>query len=256
MASCPGRIEDVSALLDGELEPEDELEIRRHLDECDVCRAWRAHFESIANEARRWLPPARAPRLLGQRLESERMLPSRRRRAHGRRRLRIVIGAVAIAGAGALLFVVRPPDGDSWSARLVADHARLVVAGARLAVTSSDPQEVSSALSERLPFRVAVSEIEDAQLLGGQDCSLPGGRAAYLQYQIDGERVSVFVRPGTDGRAIGESVRPGCVEISADETLCTFPGPRGAPQQTIAVVARAASTAETFRQAGAVVSAY
>jgi len=39
MSNCEGQLEALSALLDGELGPEEELELRRHVDARDTCWA-------------------------------------------------------------------------------------------------------------------------------------------------------------------------------------------------------------------------
>ena len=236
MASCPGRVEELSAFLDGELSSDEELELRRHLDACDVCAAWRVQLEALSKSVAGSLRRERAPRTLANRVGRLR-LPAWRRRD-------IAAAAAAAALVGAALLVGRNDAGDAAAARLVDDHRRLVSAEAALAVPSSDPVAVARGLSARLPFRVAVAEVEGAQLRGGQDCSLAEGRAAYLQYEREGERVSVFVAPSLTPAPGAEPCR-----TVTGVTLCTFAGPR----ETVAVVASRPETAHAFRSAAWVV---
>jgi anti-sigma factor RsiW len=236
MASCSGRLEEISAFLDGELCADEELELRRHLDACDVCAAWRMQLEALSKSVAGSLRQERAPRTLANRVARLRP-PARRRRA----------GAAAAAAAalvGAALLVDRNGAGDGAAARLVGDHRRLVAPETALAVLSSDPDAVARGLSARLPFPVAVAEVEGARLRGGQDCSLAEGRAAYLQYEREGERVSVFVVPSLLPASGAEPCRS-----LAGVTLCTFAGPR----ETVAVVASRPETAHAFRSAAWVV---
>jgi anti-sigma factor RsiW len=134
--------------------------------------------------------------------------------------------------------------GDAAAVRLVEDHRRFVSGETALAVPSSDPGAVARGLSARLPFQVAVAEVAGAQLRGGQDCSLAEGRAAYLQYEREGERVSVFVAPRLTPGAGAEPCR-----TVAGVTLCTFAGPR----ETVAVVGPRPETARAFRSAARIV---
>lgn len=236
MSSCAGRVEEISALLDGELASDEELELRRHVDTCEVCAAWRTHLEAFSRGMAGSLGRERAPRTLAHRVA--RLEPSAWRRwtAAGI--------ATAAALVGAALLLGRTNGGEASASRMVADHRRLASGEAALAVPSSDPSEVARDLSARLPFRVVVADVAGARLRGGQDCSLNEGRAAYVQYERGGERVSVFVAPYlTPGRG-DEPCR-----AVAGETLCTFAGPR----QTVAVVARRPETALAFQRAAWIV---
>ena len=235
MSSCPGRVEEISAFLDGELVSDEELELRRHLDACDVCAAWRACLESLSRGVASSLGRERAPRTLANRIERLRPPTSRRR---------VVAGlATAAALVGAALLLSPTDGGDAAAVRLIEDHRRLISGETSLAVPSSDPSEVARGLSARLPFRVAVADVAGASLRGGQDCSLTEGRAAYLQYEHEGERISVFVAPHLTPGPRGEPCR-----TVAGETLCTFAGPR----ETVAVVA-SPETAHAFQKAAWIV---
>ncbi len=235
MSSCEGRLEALSALLDGELAPEEELDLRRHVDTCDACQAWRVQLEGLSSAVAHSIGRERAPRPLALRVRRLETVSWRGRAA--------AAAAAAAVVFAALLFFGRTPGGGSASL-LIHDHHRFVSGASALAVSSSDPGAVSRGLAGRLPFRVAVASVEGAQLRGGHDCSLPEGRAAYLQYEREGERVSVFVAPHLTP---GPGAEP-CRTI-AGETLCTFPGPR----QTVAVVARRPETALAFQNAAWIV---
>lgn len=67
-SSCPGRLEEISALVDGELAPDEELELRRHADECATCTAWRAQLEALSASVARSLGRERAPHALSERV--------------------------------------------------------------------------------------------------------------------------------------------------------------------------------------------
>lgn len=239
MASCQGRLEALSAFLDDELAPEEELELRRHVDVCDTCRAWQVQLEALSTGVADSIGRERAPQPLVHRV--------RRLQTSSWRVRAVVSAAVGAAFLSALVFLGRMPASDASASRLVEDHLRFVSGETTLALVSSDRAAVARGLAARLPFQVAIAEVAGAQLLGGQDCSLPGGRAAYLQYEYQGERVSVFVAPSRLPPAPG--VEP-CRSV-AGATLCTFAGPR----QTLAIVASRLGSAQAFRRAAWIVEA-
>jgi anti-sigma factor RsiW len=278
MASCPGRIEDISAFLDGELDRDEELELRRHLDDCELCTAWHDRLELFSEGLARSLGRERAPASLARRVGGL-------RRPTWPQRVGIGLAGMAAVFAAALL-LDRTTDGTDgangqgeWEVdgflhqgavdprserhaaaalQLIEDHHRWTSGETTLVVSSSDASEIARGLSARLPFRVGVAGITGARLRGGQDCSLTEGRAAYLQYERAGELVSVFVAPhlvaGTDdGHGEGDEGSGSTGEAScrriADNVLCTFRGPR----ETVAVVATRPETARSFQRAAWIV---
>jgi len=238
MSSCEGRLEALSTLLDGELAPEEELELRRHVDTCETCHAWRAQLEALSTGIADSIGRERAPRQLALRVRRLETVSWRGRAAAA------TAAAVVVVAVAALVFFGRTSPGGGSASLLIDDHHRFVSGASALAVASSDPGAVSRGLAAKLPFQVAVAEVEGAHLRGGHDCSLPEGRAAYLQYEREGERVSVFVAPHLTP---GPGEEP-CRTV-AGETLCTFAGPR----QTVAVVARRPETALAFENAAWIV---
>jgi len=251
MAECPGRHEAISALLDGELAPGEELELRRHLDRCPRCAAWRECLEALSAGVARSLARERAPQDLGRRVGD--LAP---RSSMG--------GVLALAAAALVVGALGGPHpGASTASSLVRDHARLAAPGAVLAAPSSDPAEVARALSERLPFRIEVADVPGARLRGGHDCTIRGHRAAYLQYELEGprgarlaggasgapgrsQRISVFVFPGSDspaGLVTAGSESP-CRSLGG-ASVCAF----AARREIVGVVADSPVAARSFRRA-------
>lgn len=275
MPSCPGRIEDISAFLDGELDRDEELELRRHLDDCELCAAWHDRLELFSEGLARSLGRERAPASLARRVGVLRRPTGSQRVAIGLAGMAALVAAALLLGrtidggvAGSIAGVSHEslvdPGSDrnaAFALQLIEDHHRWTSGETALVVSSSDASEIARGLSARLPFQVGVAGITGARLRGGQDCSLAEGRAAYLQYELQyeraGELVSVFVAPelmaGADGdgdwdrssRSAGEA---SCRRIG-DEVLCTFRG----SGQTIAVVAARPETARSFQRAAWIV---
>jgi len=237
MTKCRGRLEAVSALVDGELAPDEELELRRHVDACEVCAAWRRQLEALSTGVAASLGRERAPRALTR--EIERLAPRRGR-------LGIVAAGLAAAVAAGAVFVVSLQRAELASVLFVNDHRELVSGRTALAVPSSDPDEVARGLGKRLPFQIEVDRVAGADLRGGHDCTLRGRRAAYLQYERHGEPVSVFVLPGSVRTGAGASH---CERIGG-QSFCAFAG----LHETVAVVASSNETAQAFRTAAHVVA--
>lgn len=238
MTECRGRVEASSALMDGELAPDEELELRRHLDVCATCAAWQRQLEALSTGVASSLRRTRAPRGLVR--EIARLAPRRARTG--------AIGASLLAAAAAAVAaLVILPRTELTSRLLLDDHRRLVSGTEQLAVPSSDPNEVARDLGGRLPFRIEVERVAGAELRGGHPCTLRGRKAAYLQYERRGEPISVFVIPGTVRAGAG----PGRCERIDGESLCAFAG----PHETLAVVASSTELAQSFRTAAHVVQA-
>lgn len=235
MTECRTHLEALSALLDGELAADEELALRRHLDDCGSCRVWRRHLETLSKSVASSLGRERAPRALAR--EVQRLAPARQR----------VLSAAAVVAVTAAIGVVVLSRAELSSGVFVEDHRSLVSGRTPLAVPSSDPGEVARSLGERLPFQIEVGAVAGAELRGGHPCTLRGHQTAYLQYAQDGEPVSVFVIPGKVRAGAGA----GRCERIRGESLCAFAG----PHETLAVVASSADVARAFRTAARVVQA-
>jgi len=182
--------EDLSALLDGELEAGREAEVRAHLATCEPCRTHLASLASV-NEGLRALVgrpvPANLEAQLFARIAAERENGVARpvsllRRAPGGRRLGATFGAVALAAAAALalyLGVVRNRGPIEESPRIVqlpvrrpepapvAPHGPQAAAP-QLAENASTPEddtdpepELDNASDEDLGVAVELDTLED-----------------------------------------------------------------------------------------------
>jgi len=237
--SCPGRVEAISALLAGELGEAEELELRRHLDGCARCVAWRAELEGLSDALARELRRERAPRRLGERvagLAPRRVGPLTR---PSRPAAVAALGAAVLAAVLVVAWALYPPP--SFEAALVADHRKLVSGRVALHAPASDPEAVERTLAARLPFSVELGSVSGARLLGGHACHLVGRDAAYLQFERGGERISVFAFPRAEMRRVGG---PRC-RLVEGASLCEW----DAPGHTVAGVSSDPSAAASFEAA-------
>jgi anti-sigma factor RsiW len=232
VGSCEGRTEAISALIDGELARDEELELRRHLEACEICTAWLVQLEAYSVGLARTMGKERAPRNLGERIRG--LAPRRRWPL----RMAVAIAAAVAIASVWTLEVCRATD--PFDSALVADHLRMVSGAEPLEVVSSDPAEVALALSERLPFRVEFAQVAGVRLRGGHACRIEGRSAACLQFDDEGtgERVSVFVYPSTNSRT---ELAPRCRSLSG-HNLCSWER----SGQSITAVATTPDAAQRF----------
>lgn len=220
---CPGRLEELSVLLDGELDAEEELELRRHLDGCSTCEALHKDLEALSAALATTIGVTPAPRELTYRVMAR--TPRRSRTAIQ------VSSAIAIV---ATVLIWGWQGDESFDELMVSDHQRLIASPRSLDVQSPDAKLVAKGLTERLPFQIELASAPDARLQGGHACQIRGMDAAYLQYEQHGELISVFAYP--EGRP-GDSAEPRCRNLG-DERLCSWER----EGQTVTVVgSRAAS---------------
>jgi anti-sigma factor RsiW len=170
--------------LDGELSPEDSLEVERHVTECAVCRRELETYRAL----RRLLKSAKpaAP-------EAERTLlqVTRTARLRQRRRTFVMAGAMAAAALAALVLVPRRTSGIE--SEVAAVHARALDAGRTAELASSDPAAIERWLSARLPESVPPTEGGDGfALRGARVDSLDGRQVATLVYEVRNHQVDVF----------------------------------------------------------------
>jgi anti-sigma factor (TIGR02949 family) len=206
----------------GELAPRDADELRRHLEHCSRCAA---EAEALAETedlmARVLRATASAPATL-----DARVMAIIRREAHSERRGRnwgiVRWPRRLVAWSAALLLLLggylagqwhagRKPAPGAGVARLERpvlalallgdDHLKYLANPQPAEVLGPDAREVSLGLMPLLNFPVAVIDLqpEGARLLGGRKCEVHGVPVAFLLYDWQGERVSLYQ---IDGRKL------------------------------------------------------
>jgi mycothiol system anti-sigma-R factor len=191
---CAGISRFVDTYLDGEFAETDRAEFEGHLGECESCRGkvrvqadWKAAIKAAA-------PREQAPAALRNRVarsiarESRPMLSWRA----------WAVRAMPAAAAVGLLatFMISKVQWSPVAADIVAKHAKMTP----LEVSGGNDQ-VRKWYADKVDFPVRVP-----QLCRQQPCSLRGARlssiadkpAAYLVYDVNGDKVSVFIFDATD----------------------------------------------------------
>jgi anti-sigma factor RsiW len=179
------------AHLDRELSPEGSLKVEHHLSECTACRGELETYRAL----RRLLQSAK---VAAPEAESTLLRVTRTVRLRHRRRI-FAIGAMAMATAAVVVFVlVSGRDGDIVR-EVAAVHARALDTGRTVELASNDPVAVERWLSERLPESVPQAGGGDGfALRGARVDSLDGHPVATVVYQVRNHLVDVFAWPSAE----------------------------------------------------------
>jgi mycothiol system anti-sigma-R factor len=196
MLRCAGVRRFVDTYLDGEFAEADRVEFEQHLEQCDDCKRyvrgqadWKAAVKAAA-------PREQAPAALRNRVQRAiarekspaalvRRLPNKRWAA------RVLPVAAALGVLGTL--VVSRVSFTPVAADVIAKHRRalpLEVAG--------DPASIAKWYQDKLDFRFKAPDLPKAALRGGRLSSVGDKQAAYLVYDVAGNKVSVMVFDASD----------------------------------------------------------
>ena len=224
MSACSGDWnERLSALIDGELSPEEARLASVHLLRCAACAGAHGAYLGLARRfasARERSPqaagPSRAPFALA--------LPRRSR-------ARLAFALAGLAAAAALL-VARPHGlNDALAAEVEQHHFRAFAGASPCEFSSDDPGRVRAWLASAVGYDVAVPAIGGATLLGARRCKLHGVPTAALLYRSRAAAFTLFI-PLRGSRSDLEASRFGdgggrCATGRLGESICALQGAPG-----------------------------
>lgn len=193
--SCESVRTFLSAYLDGETSPLAPGDVERHLASCEVCGREAEDLRRLLEEMRRVWVPTPVPVTL--RRDVEALRGDRRSR---RRRVAMWGGAVAALGAILLgvFLPVAPAKASSLAEAAVRTHEGLEQGVLPLDISEQEPTQLSTLLSQRLPFQVVLPRLEDPSLKLDGARLVPladGAYAAVVSYRRQGEPVSLAITP-------------------------------------------------------------
>lgn len=195
---CSELVRFVDLYLDGEFVDEERLKYEAHIATCDACRR---HTERQARWRERILeatPHAPAPASLRSKILAGLDEVERGQRAEGRRRTMLAMALPAAAAAAVVIGL-----GMRGTKLPAASIALPVVADVVTKHSRNLPIEVKTPKEDELrhwyadkvsfPVRPPVFKNVQASLRGGRLANVRDRDAAYLVYDVDGNKVSVFV---------------------------------------------------------------
>ncbi len=238
-----------STFLDGELDPQTQVEFERHVDECAPCQERLAFERSYRRQVRESLGRISAPAGLAARVSSsldcletelstmghsesrpawERSFSSppnrpliRRVPVDARHALPLAAAAVAFLALGGV-FAFAPFGGDEASMAasvtgvpIFEDVIRLHTNELPADVRDPEADAVTSYFRGKLDFPVHPAEFdrEDVRLVGARLWDVPNGGAAILYYDVAGRRITVVVREAQVIPPGARTVRHGGAEV-------------------------------------------
>jgi anti-sigma factor RsiW len=195
---CAGLRRFIDTYLDGEFAEAERLEFDQHLDGCEPCRAlvreqatWR---RAVRDAAPREVAPAALRERLSAALAAEPVadgesMPTDEVARRRSRFMRFAPYAAAAAVAGALL--VTRAQHTALTADVIAKHQRNLP----IEVTGRS-EEVRRWYADKVDFPVRVPSfggVRPVAFRGGRLANVRERQAAYLVYDVDGNKVSVFI---------------------------------------------------------------
>lgn len=190
---CAGIQRFVDTYLDGEFAERDKAEFENHLAECEPCRSkvmlqaeWKAAIKTAA-------PREQAPQALRNRVKRELKVIGARESVGRSRELpfrRWAVRVMPVAAAAGVLgtLMLSKVHWSPVAADVIAKHRRNLP----IEITGG-PDQVRRWYADKVDFPVRPLVLPQAALRGGRLSSVGEHQAAYLVYDINGNKVSVFI---------------------------------------------------------------
>lgn len=184
---CAGIQRFVDCYLDGEFAERDRGEFEAHLAECETCRhkvrlqaEWKKQIKAAA-------PKVQAPAALRNRIKRS-IAREAPRQPLSWRRWGVRVMPVAAASGILLTLIVSKVQWSPVAADVIAKHQRNLP----IEVTGG-PDALKKWYADKVDFPVRPLLLPHAALRGGRLANIGARQAAYLVYDMNGDKVSVFV---------------------------------------------------------------
>ena len=218
--SCPDRVAQLSAYLDGELEASTKKDLERHVATCASCSTHLAELRALSGTIRanasRPAPDAEKVRRLGESLRAETpddASPGPSGRIAGFARSALLAAAAAVVAWLAAVWWTRPSREERLATDLVAAHVRSLQADHLTDVVSTDRHVVNPWFQGKIDFAVGAHDHKDKgfALEGGRLDYVDGRTVAAVVYRHGPHALNLFVWPARsdDGKDDGELVERG-----------------------------------------------
>ena len=188
---CPDVDRFTDAYVDGEFSDEDRVAVEKHLGECAACARQVRQHAALKTALRASAPHVPAPPSLRTRVTAALDEEEAGGRRRGGRRLAIALLPLA-AAASVVGFVWAHATAPSSDSPVVADAIAKYQRDLPIEVTGGDEQ-VRHWFADKVDFAVRPPRLPHGELVGGRLANVGARQAAYLVYDVNGEKVSVIV---------------------------------------------------------------
>lgn len=222
MTECNTSLELLNAYVDGESVPPEELELRRHLESCEICRCQVETLLALKAAVAASAETRPVPHTLRERLGP---LARRSTRRYLRRRRWLVglAAGVLIAVGVTGWFVFRPQvQADLVTEALVARHLYFLQDPNAVQIASNDRQRIAAWFRNKVAFPVRLPVLQGADLQGARFCHFWGHKIALAFYEARGRRLSLFVTDSTTF-PFGRPQAASCRTALSDYEVCLVP---------------------------------
>ncbi len=199
----------IHAYLDGEFDEQERVAVTAHIEGCEGCRKTARMQGSFRRALKDLHQPVTAPPRLRARVRQCLADEDQTRRRRKLWRWVLVPAAAAAVLVGAVQFSWKSlrPSLPNLAEESITWHRQSLP----MDVTGPSPAPVKRFFSNKVPFAVRPPRLDNprARLVGARLSNLGPRRAAFLVYNVNGQRVSVFI---TDPDAItntGNEIRTG-----------------------------------------------
>jgi anti-sigma factor RsiW len=196
----------VHALLDGELDPANALEVERRIAADPALAAERARTEALRRALRERVPAKPLPAHVRMRVERAVGLNAARARPSWQSLAASVALALMIGSASTYL-ALAPASGDRIAEAVADDHLRALMAAQPFEVASSDRHTVKPWFNGKIPQAPRVVDLarQDFPLVGGRIDVIGGEAVPALVYRHRQHLISVSALP--DGKAAASQIQ-------------------------------------------------
>lgn len=195
MTRCGTDFEILSAFADGELDAGEELELRRHLEGCEQCRAAIDLLLKAKQAVASTAEVRPVPHSLRERVGGLAAKRPRQRRAGWLRGPALAAAAMLLIGFA--IYLAMPGRRTNSRERLiqamVEDHVRYLAVPDAIEIASHDPRRIAQAFAGQFGFHLELPDLPGTSLLGARLCWLRGHKAVLTFYQTPSGKFSLFV---------------------------------------------------------------